>query len=140
MVKAITQLNPLIFSTHAIVGGDYCFAFISCCTSILPTVFRTSRAIQTSQQAKAATTGAIGKMATAASQKAKKTIQRLNAAANRFGGDGTPGEYTKDLTPRNQPFAISAAINTGRGGGALSISGWSSWAASPAASPAVRDS
>ena len=119
--------------------SSYWLAFISSCTSKLLTVVRTSWIIQVSQQAKAATTGAIGKKTTAATQNAKKSIQRLNAAANRFGGDAAPGEYKKDFTPRNQPFAIKAAINTRRGGGLLSISGWSSWTASSAVSPATKD-
>ena len=100
-------------------------------------VVRPSRTIQVSQQTKAATTGVIGRKTTAAIRSAKE-YQRLNAAAKRFGGDAAPGEY-KDFTPRNQPFAINAAINTRRGGGLLSISGWSSWAASSAVSPATKD-
>ena len=61
-------------------------------------VVRTSRTIQVSQQTKAATTGVIGRKTTAAIQNAKKSIQRLNAAAKRFGGDAAPGEYKKDFT------------------------------------------
>lgn len=68
-------------------------------------------------------TSIVGKKTAAATQSAIKGNQRLKAAAKRLGVGSTPGEYTKDFTPRNQPFAISAAIKIGRGGGALSISG-----------------
>ncbi len=100
---------------------------------------RVSRAIQAAQQTTAKITGAVGKKTIAAIQAARKSNQREKAALKRLGTGATPGEYAKDFTLRNQPFAISAAMNRGRGGGALSISGWSSCAASSVASPAARD-
>lgn len=61
------------------------------------------------------------------------------AAAKRVDIDRSPGENAKDFTRRNQPFAINAATKRIRDGGALSISGLSSCAASSAASPAAID-
>ena len=68
--------------------------------------------------AHACTTLLVGKKASAPAQIARKSSQREEAAAKREGTDRTPGEYAKDLTPRNQPCAISAARKRTRGGGA----------------------
>lgn len=98
-----------------------------------------SRVIHATQPAKASPTSTVGKKASAAAQNARKSSQREAAVAKREETDPTPGEYANDFTPTNQPFAINAATKRIRGGGAWSITGSSSCAASQAASPAASD-
>ena len=58
--------------------------------------------------------------------KSAKGGHRRKAFLKRTGVDSVPGEKANDFALKNQPFAMSAAMKTMRGGGELSISGWSS--------------
>ena len=104
-----------------------------------PQADRISITIHASQLTSAMETHSVGSQTNAASQTIINGGQRLSAFLRRTGVDATPGEYTNDLTRKNHPFAMSAAINTATGGGALSTSGLSSCAECPAASPALSD-